>query len=53
MLGSADWMRYCGGPYMLSIWLGILFFFYSFAYMTNTLDFFLYPITSFISGFRK
>jgi len=44
MLGSADWMNYIGGPYMLSIFLGVFFFFYSFAWMTGTLDFFLAPL---------
>ena len=53
MLGNADWMKYVGGPYMLSIWLGIFFFFYSFAYMTGTMEFFLAPLLSFIPGFNK
>ena len=53
MLGSADWMKYVGGNYMLAIWLGILFFFYSFAYMTGTMKFFLTPLLFFIPGFNK
>ncbi len=53
MLGSADWMKYVGGNYMLPVWLGIFFFFYSFAYMTGTMDFFLSPLISFIPGMSR
>ena len=44
LLGNADWIKYVGGPYIFSILLGILIFFYSFAWMTGTLDFFLAPL---------
>ncbi len=53
MLGSAEWMRYFGGTYMLPIWLGIFIFFYSFAWMTGTLEFFLSPLFWFIPAMRK
>lgn len=44
MMGEADWMRKIGGVYMVMVFLGVLVFFWSVAYMVNTLDIFFYPL---------
>ncbi len=52
MIGDAEWMQKVGGVYNLVIILGLIGFFWSVAYMTDTLQFLLWPIVSLIPGIQ-
>ena len=44
MLGEPDWAMKIGGIYNLVVIIGVLLFFWSIAYMTNTQDIFFAPL---------
>ena len=52
LIGDAEWMQKVGGVYNLIIILSVIGFFWSVAYMTNTLQFLLWPLVSLIPGIR-
>ncbi|MCA9370686.1 MAG: hypothetical protein KC680_01860 [Candidatus Peregrinibacteria bacterium] len=49
-IGEAEWMRYVGGVYNFVILLGILFFFWSLAALTGTMDIFFAPLFWLVGG---
>ncbi|MBP7114084.1 MAG: hypothetical protein KBA40_01375 [Candidatus Peribacteraceae bacterium] len=48
MLGEPAWADKIGGIYNLVIIIGVIFFFWSIAYMTNTQDIFFAPLLNFL-----
>ena len=48
MLGDPAWAGKVGGIYNLVVIIGVLIFFWSLAYMTNTQDIFFAPILNFL-----
>lgn len=52
MFGEAEWMKKVGGIYNVIILSGLIMFFWSLAYMTNTLDYLFLPIRLVVPGLQ-
>ncbi len=50
MLGQPAWADKVGGIYNVVVIIGVLMFFWSLAYMTNTQDIFFAPLFYFLPG---
>jgi hypothetical protein len=48
MLGEPEWAEKIGGIYNLVVLIGAVIFFWSIAYMTNTMDIFFAPLMNFL-----
>lgn len=53
MFGQPSWADKVGGIYNVIVIIGVLMFFWSLAYLTNTQDIFFAPILYFLPGGRN